>query len=185
MVQLTFLSQTENITANQKTSKHKIRGIFQDCKSSCPKSTTFFSTVIHKTIYINILLKWSLFVFISDPTIFFFIYLLSQYWDFIMQPISSTWCSIIFCVCTSLPLFQMEVFSMEVDLEGVARIHRGLPLHLHVVQGGFVGGAEGEHGSPHILVQGEVNRYITSAKPYRPERATHYGVGEKHIIKVT
>ena len=48
---------------------------------------------------------------------------------------------------------------MEVDLEGVARIHRGLPLHLHVVQGGFVGGAEGEHGSPHILVQGEVNRY--------------------------
>ena len=72
---------------------------------------------------------------------------------------------------------------MEVDLEGVARIHRGLPLHLHVVQGGFVGGAEGEHGSPHILVQGEVNRYITSAKPCRPERATHYGDGGKTHYK--
>ena len=71
---------------------------------------------------------------------------------------------------------------MEVDLEGVARIHRGLPLHLHVVQGGFVGGAEGEHGSPHILVQGEVNRYITNLIALR-ERLI-MGLGEKHIIRV-
>ena len=48
---------------------------------------------------------------------------------------------------------------MEIDLEGVVGIHLGFPVHLHVVQGGFVRGAKGEHRSAHILVQGEVYRY--------------------------